>query len=380
MVCGYYGKNIDMMTLRQKYKISSRGVNLNDISIIAKRLGLTTRALSIDLQSFKNLRLPIIIHWDFNHFVVLVKATSTKAIIYDPAFGPKKITLSELSLHFTGVALETWPSSEFKEETIQKKIGLRMLINSVHGIKKVLLDVFLFSFIIELIGILIPIGSQLVIDHVIPINNKQLLMLICIGIMFFILFRAFVAILRSWTLLVLNALIEIQWKISLFSHLMKLSLDYFERRKLGDIQSGFLSLDTLRSIFTTNIVGIIIDSIITIMMAYNIKLTLFVATFLLVYVSIRLLTYQYYKRLSEDEILRDARANSHFMESLYGIVTIKMQGIREKRENYWLNLVIDKVNSSIKLKIMNIFFDGVNTLIISLEQVFFFMDRGSFYY
>lgn len=376
MICGFYGKNIDMMTLRQKYKISSRGVNLKDITIIAKRLGLTSRALSVDLQSIKSLRLPVIIHWDFNHFVVLVKVTSTKVVIYDPASGPRKMNISELSQHFTGVVLETWPSSEFKEETIQKKLGLRMLINSVHGIKKVLLNVFLFSFIIELIGILIPIGSQLVIDHVIPINDKQLLMLICIGIIFFILFRTFVAILRSWALLVLNTLIEIQWKISLFSHLMQLSLDYFERRKLGDIQSRFLSVDTLRNIFTTNIVGIIIDSIITlgiltVMTIYNVKLTLFVVAFLLVYVSVRLFTYQYYKRLSEDEILRDARVNSHFMESLYGIVTIKMQGIRVKRENYWLNLVIDKVNSSIKLKKMNIFFDSVNTLIISLEQVFF---------
>lgn len=376
MICGFYGKNIDMMTLRQKYRISSRGINLKDITIIAKRLGLTSRALSVDLQSIKSLRLPVIIHWDFNHFVVLVKVTSTKVVIYDPASGPRKMNISELSQHFTGVVLETWPSSEFKEETIQKKLGLRMLINSVHGIKKVLLNVFLFSFIIELIGILIPIGSQLVIDHVIPVNDKQLLMLICIGIIFFILFRTFVAILRSWALLVLNTLIEIQWKISLFSHLMQLSLDYFERRKLGDIQSRFLSVDTLRNIFTTNIVGIIIDSIITlgiltVMTIYNVKLTLFVVAFLLVYVSVRLFTYQYYKRLSEDEILRDARVNSHFMESLYGIVTIKMQGIRVKRENYWLNLVIDKVNSSIKLKKMNIFFDSVNTLIISLEQVFF---------
>ncbi|MBW9775187.1 ABC transporter transmembrane domain-containing protein, partial [Escherichia coli] len=135
---------------------------------------------------------------------------------------------------------------------------------------------------------------------------------------------AAVSMLRAWSSLVMSTLINIQWQSGLFNHLLRLPLAFFERRKLGDIQSRFGSLDTLRATFTTCVVGAIMDSIMVVgvfvmMLLYGGYLTWIVLGFTMVYVLIRLVTYGYYRQISEETLVRGARASSYFMESLYGI-------------------------------------------------------------
>ncbi|PHM66589.1 peptidase domain-containing ABC transporter [Xenorhabdus sp. KJ12.1] len=374
MICGYYGKNIDLIYLRQQFNISSRGSTLTGISIISEQLGMKTRALSLDLNEISELKMPCILHWDFNHFVVAVGVRRNSIIIHDPARGRRVLGLAEVSKHFTGVALEAWPNSQFTAKTIRNRINLKTLIKNIHGIKGVLTKIFCLSVVIETINLVIPVGTQLVMDHVIPSGDYGLLTLICAGMFFFILLRTLMGIIRSWSSLVMESLIDVQWKASLFSHLVNLPLYYFERRKLGDIQSRFESLDVLRTTFTTSVIGAIMDSIMAIgvlimMVLYGGYLTWIVIGFTSLYVIIRLLTYNYYRQLSEELLVKDARASSYFMETLYGISTVKIQGMIEKRSTYWLNLIIDKINVGIKVTKMDLFFGGVNSFISACDQV-----------
>ncbi|MGX3020317.1 cysteine peptidase family C39 domain-containing protein [Ursidibacter sp. B-7004-1] len=121
MVAGYYSGESNLFRLRSKYGISSKGATLRNLVDIASDLKLITRPLSLELDELKLLRLPCILHWDFNHFVVLTKATDRYVVIHDPAFGKKKISLTECSKHFTGVALEVWSDVRFKSPKIVKK-------------------------------------------------------------------------------------------------------------------------------------------------------------------------------------------------------------------------------------------------------------------
>ncbi|MEG7470753.1 peptidase domain-containing ABC transporter [Serratia marcescens] len=374
MICGHYGKNVDLISLRQQFNLSARGATLASAQGIATQLGMMTRALSLDLDEIGALKKPCILHWDFNHFVVLVSVRRQRIIIHDPARGRRSIGLSEISQHFTGVALEVWPGSHFTAQTIRNRISLSALIGSVHGIKSALVKIFSLSVVIESINLVMPIGTQLVMDHAIPASDRGLLTLICAGLLFFILLRAATGMIRAWSSLVMSTLIGVQWKTGLFSHLMRLPLGYFERRKLGDIQSRFGSLDTLRTTFTTSVVGAIMDSIMVVgvlimMVLYGGYLTWFVLGFTLIYVLIRLLTYDYYRQLSEESLVRGARASSYFMETLYGIATVKMQGMTERRGSHWLNLEIDTINTGIKVTKMDLFFGGINTFIAACDQV-----------
>lgn len=374
MICGFYGKNVDLIALRRQFNLSARGSTLSGLRGIAEQLGLATRPLSLDLDELAALKMPCVLHWEFNHFVVLVSVKRNCVVLHDPARGRRTVSLSELSQSFTGVALETWPDSTFTAETVHNRLSLGTLIGSVQGLKGELGKIFCLELVIETINLIMPVGTQLVMDHAIPAGDRGLLTLICAGLLFFILLRAVVSMVRAWSSLVMGILINVQWQSGLFNHLMRLPLTYFERRKLGDIQSRFGSLDTLRNTFTTSVVGAIMDSIMVIgvlvmMVLYGGWLTWVVIGFTALYVLLRLLTYSYYRQLSEESLVRSARASSYFMETLYGIATIKMQSMTDRRSAHWLNLEIDTINTGIRVTKMDMLFGGINTFVAACDQV-----------
>ena len=374
MICGHFGKNIDLISLRRKFNLSARGANLAGINGIAEQLGMVTRALSLELDELGALKMPCILHWDFSHFVVLVSVKRNRYVLHDPARGRRYLGREEMSRYFTGIALEVWPGSEFQAETQQTRISLRSLINSIYGIKRTLAKIFCLSVVIEAINLVMPVGTQLVMDHAIPAGDRGLLTLISAGLMFFILLRAAVSMLRAWSSLVMSTLINVQWQSGLFDHLLRLPLAFFERRKLGDIQSRFDSLDTLRATFTTSVIGLIMDSIMVVgvfvmMLLYGGYLTWIVLCFTTIYIFIRLVTYGNYRQISEECLVREARAASYFMETLYGIATVKIQGMVGIRGAHWLNMKIDAINSGIKLTRMDLLFGGINTFVTACDQV-----------
>ncbi|EEW2050016.1 peptidase domain-containing ABC transporter [Escherichia coli] len=374
MICGHFGKNIDLIYLRRKFNLSARGATLAGINGIAEQLGMATRALSLELDELRVLKTPCILHWDFSHFVVLVSVKRNRYVLHDPARGIRYISREEMSRYFTGVALEVWPGSEFQSETLQTRISLRSLINSIYGIKRTLAKIFCLSVVIEAINLLMPVGTQLVMDHAIPAGDRGLLTLISAALMFFILLKAATSTLRAWSSLVMSTLINVQWQSGLFDHLLRLPLAFFERRKLGDIQSRFDSLDTLRATFTTSVIGFIMDSIMVVgvcvmMLLYGGYLTWIVLCFTTIYIFIRLVTYGNYRQISEECLVREARAASYFMETLYGIATVKIQGMVGIRGAHWLNMKIDAINSGIKLTRMDLLFGGINTFVTACEQI-----------
>lgn len=374
MICGHYGKNVDLIALRQQFSLSARGTTLSGLTSIAGQLGLSSRSLSLDIDDLSALKMPCILHWEFNHFVVLVSVRRNYVVIHDPARGRRKINLPELSHCFTGVAMEAWPGAAFKADAVLNRLSLGTLMGSVHGLKATLGKIFCLSLVIEIINLVMPVGTQLVMDHAIPAGDRGLLTLVCAGLLFFILLRAAVSMVRAWSSLVMATLINVQWQSGLFNHLLRLPLSYFERRKLGDIQSRFGSLDALRSTFTASIVGAIMDTIMVIgvlvmMILYGGGLTWIVMAFMTIYVLLRLLTYGYYRQLSEESLVRNARAGSYFMETLYGIATVKMQGIAERRSAHWLNLEIDTINTGIRVARMDMLFGGINTFVSACDQV-----------
>ncbi|MBC8945134.1 peptidase domain-containing ABC transporter [Xenorhabdus indica] len=374
MVFHYHGLQIDLSSLRSQFGISTRGATLPALISIATTLKFKTRAVSLDLDELHALKTPCVLHWDMNHFVVLVSVKKNKITIHDPAFGQRIMSTQEFSKHFTGIALELWPGNDFTPVKKQNRLRIISLLNNIQGIKSALGKIFFLSVVIEAINILLPVGTQLVMDHVIIAQDHSLLTIICCGLLFFILFRVSVSTLRSWVSITMEAFVDVQWKSGVFDHLMKLPLAYFEKRKLGDIQSRFGSLNIIRTTFTQNIVNGIIDTIMLIsvfvmMLLYGNWLVWIVSGFTIIYIIVRFLTYQYYRQLSEEQIVKEARANSHFMETLYSINTLKALGLCETRAKSWLNLNIDTLNSNTKLSKISSIFNIINVFITTCEQI-----------
>lgn len=374
MVCGAYGLHTDLISLRQQFDVSTRGVTLHTLMGVASKLHLKSRALELDLDELSSLKTPCILHWDMNHFVVLVKMTRGGAMIHDPASGRRFLGMHEVSKHFTGVALELWPDAEFIPRKTQRRVSISALMGSVSGLYSSLTKIGCLALLIESVSLLLPVGMQLVMDHVIPAKDADLLTLVCLGLVMFVLFRTGLSILRSWSTLVITTLIDVQWKARLFDHLMALPLAWFEKRKLGDIQSRFTSLDTLKTTLTTNVVTSLMDGIMVVgltamMILYGGWLIWVVLGFTLFYTLIRLLTYARYRQISEEQLVKTARAGSHFMETLYGVGTLKVLGLSATRSQHWLNMNVDAANATVRKTKFDMLFSGSNTLISTLDQI-----------
>ena len=117
MIAGHYGHRSDLLSLRKHYDVSLKGMTLHDVVRLAHKLKLSTRAVKAEMDDLGRLRLPCILHWDHNHFVVLVRVGKRGATIHDPAFGQRNLAFEEVSRHFTGIAMEAWPSHGFERKT-----------------------------------------------------------------------------------------------------------------------------------------------------------------------------------------------------------------------------------------------------------------------
>ncbi len=110
---------------------------------MAQGLSLQTRPLKLDMQHLPDLKLPCVLHWDLNHFVVLKSVSRTYAVIHDPAVGERRLALAEFAKHFTGVALELTPTVQFSKKREVQEFSLLSLMGRVVGLKRGLTQLLL---------------------------------------------------------------------------------------------------------------------------------------------------------------------------------------------------------------------------------------------
>ncbi|MFY7867011.1 cysteine peptidase family C39 domain-containing protein, partial [Roseateles sp.] len=177
MVCSAHGQHQDLADLRRRFPVSLKGATLAQLISHASALGFSSRPLRLDLDELGDLQLPCILHWDLNHFVVLKKLVrgGRAAVILDPAVGERRLSLDEVSRHFTGVALELSPNADFKRQAPAPRVSLTELTGKVHGLKRSLLQIFAVAVVLELFAIVAPLFNQMVVDDVLTSGDRDLL-------------------------------------------------------------------------------------------------------------------------------------------------------------------------------------------------------------
>ena len=116
MILGYYGKTVTLEELRRECGVSRNGVNAKSIVRAARFHGLQTRALRVNLEGVKKLKMPAVLHWNMDHFLVLCGFSRKGAVLADPAYGMKTVSMEEFSGSFTGIAIELTPSENFQKD------------------------------------------------------------------------------------------------------------------------------------------------------------------------------------------------------------------------------------------------------------------------
>lgn len=361
MIASFHGYKTDILTLRRHFSISLKGSRLQDLMNIARKLGLSSRAIKLELAEIKYLKTPCILHWKLDHFVVLKKMRFNSIIIHDPTVGIIKYKLSNASKYFTGIALELTPTNNFIKKTHKTRLDLLTLLGSINGLLKPLSQIILISLVLELLSILAPLLLQFVIDNVIATKDISLLNTLAIGFAMLTLIGVITSYARSWITIFLANVLNIQLVTKLVRHLLKLPLEFFQKRHMGDIVSRFSSISSLQAKISTDFIEAIVDGIMVLitfamMLIYSYRLTLVVCSFLALYLISRLILYFPFRRLTQESLMAAAKENSIFMESIRAILPIKIFGKEAERENVWQNCYADKLNANIKpLKLALIF-------------------------
>ena len=149
MISSYYGHRIDLNSLRRRYPVSMKGVTLSAMIQVASQLGLASRPLRFELHHLRQLRLPAIVHWNMNHFVVLKAANKRGITIHDPAFGERTLPIAEASKHLSGIALELTPSEGFLPKDERTRLGFSTFWKELHGSTHALVQILVLSVILE---------------------------------------------------------------------------------------------------------------------------------------------------------------------------------------------------------------------------------------
>ena len=374
MAASAHGLHIGIPELRQRFPLSLKGARLGQLIHIAQRLGLQARALRLDLPDLQKLALPCILHWDLSHFVVLAGLRRGKAIIMDPANGERRLGLDEFSRHFSGVALELTPAPGFQPRKAGPAVSFRQLLGSVQGLRRAISVVLALSLSLQLFVVLAPMLMQWIVDQVLVAADRDLLTVLGIGFAVALLLQVGTALLRGRMVIWLSSRLGLQWTTNVFAHLLRLPLQFFERRHLGDIVSRLGSVQAIQRLLTTAFVETVIDGLmamltLALMLAYSWKLALATLLAVGIYLAIRTACYRSARDRTEQQLVAAARQQTCLLESLRGIQSLKVAGSESQRRATHANLMVDTVNHEVRLAHLTLGFGSASQLIFGFERI-----------
>lgn len=354
MVAGFHGHNLDLNGLRQRFSLSLNGATLRDLIGFADQLGLGTRALKVELPALAKIRTPAILHWDLNHFVVLKSVGRRGATVHDPGRGARRLSLDEISKHFTGVVLELSPAATFRRIEAREPVRLRSLWSGSAGFWTAAIQVLALSVALQVATFAAPFQIQLVVDQAIGHNDSALLNVLALGFGALVILQAAIEALRSWMLQVFGNLMTFQVTGNLVRHLLRLPSDFFEKRHVGDILSRINSTSAIQDALTRGIISVLIDGLMAVVAAailflYSPLLAAVALTAVALNLVIALAFYPLIRSRTQEQLIASALERSHIMETVRASMTIKLMGGEAEREGAWRNLYANVINATVSI-------------------------------
>ncbi|PMQ13997.1 Lactococcin-G-processing and transport ATP-binding protein LagD [Pseudomonas sp. AD21] len=374
MIASHFGCHTDLREIRQRFSVSQQGLTLRGLVKISNAMNLNSRPVKLEMAGLNSLKLPCVLHWNFDHFVVLVEIKKAGFVIHDPALGKRTVTYEEVSKFFTGIALELWPNPGFELKEKSPRVGITSVIGNVRGAYRSAAKVLAVASALELMSLMSPLFLQLTLDNVLPAFDVDLLVMLALGFGGLMLAQEFMKLIRARMLLYFGTHLNIQLKANVFKHLISLPIEYFEKRSLGDITSRFSSIDQVQRTLTTSLLEALLDGVMSVaivcmMFYYSVFLASISVAALALYLAIRFLWFVPLKKATEQQIIHSARQETHFLETARGIRAIKLFQRQEDRRASWLSMLVSQVNLDLKTQQIHILYHGAIGVITGIENI-----------
>ncbi|WP_433502241.1 peptidase domain-containing ABC transporter [Pseudonocardia halophobica] len=354
MILNYHGCGISLSELRTRSGVGRDGLSALDIVRTARSNGLRVRAVSLPHSDFRYVPLPAIVHWEFDHFLVVERWSARRVDVVDPARGRWRLTPDEFDRGFTGVALLLEPGTAFARRPAPSRTAFRTyVLQYIRQSPGTFLQILALSLLLLVAGLALPALTKVVVDQVLPFRMQDLLPVLAIGIVALALSQIVTTLLREWLLVYLRARIDIQMTLGFVEHLLGLPYRYFQQRSTGDLLARVGSNAVLRELLSNQLLSTVMDSSLVafyliILITQSPPFGLLTLAIGLLEVLILILSNGAVRRLASRELAAFGKSQGALAESLVGIATLKASGAEQRALERWSNTFFDHLNISLR--------------------------------
>ncbi|GAA0901621.1 peptidase domain-containing ABC transporter [Rothia nasimurium] len=355
MILQAHGSAIDIHRLRGAFDASINGISLKKIIQVASQYRLSSRAVRAEPEGLKGLRLPAMLHWNFNHYVVLESIGKQGAIIIDPASGRRRIALKALAEHFTGIAVEFRLMPDYTRIRQLVRTSIADFWTSMKGAGRAVTLLVFLSLGVQAALLIAPFLFAVMIDQAVGLASEYLAWSIFGAIVVASLFAVVADLVRRFALLNLGSQFTAQVNLNLVDHLLRLPYQYFQNRRLSDLLSRVDSTRNLRDALTEGAVPVFVDglfSVVTLILLVRLNPVIAAITVgaFLVFLLIKVLSYPEVRARAGDLIDREADQQAALMETLRGVQVIKTMNAERIRLSAWHGASVKALTSARRLQ------------------------------
>lgn len=354
MVAAHFGKSISLERLRQGAQLSGHGATFQELVKIADSLQLISRPVRLSLRETPNLKLPAVLHWRMNHFVLLTAVGRSDWTIHDPAIGKRTIQFAEMDESFTGVALEFTKTNDFSPGAYSSDFGILRIAGSFQNLFRFLGLMLCLLFVSQLLALVPAIATQILIDEVVMGQDRMWLFRGLAGLALIMTATLLLDALRGWISLYVGTRLTTDSTISILNHLLRLPVEFVKRRHLGDLMSKLDSLTPIREAIATHSVNafvqfVVLVTTLVIMTLYSPWLTLVSALGLALTLGVTVALLPVSRRLGRQLLIHHrALQSSSLVETLRGYETVRSLGLSAIRRQHWQSHFLSATQVNIK--------------------------------
>lgn len=370
MVLAHHGAWISLEQLRVACGVSRDGSKASNIVRAARRFGLAAKGFRTEPSTLHELPMPCIIHWNFNHFVVLEGIVGDRVYINDPAIGRRRIDMAELDLAFTGVVLAMEPTEAFRKLG-RKPQGLRLLLRELRGSKPAVGLLVVASFALIVPAVVSAGFSKIFVDDILIQHSTNWLVPLLIGMAVTALIRGILTMVRQSLLLRLQTKLAVVMISRFLWHVMALPVEFFTQRHAGDIANRVYANEQIARLLSGGIAANALN--LTSIVFFAAAMAIYDAPLAAIGVSMSLANVLALKfvggrrqDLSRSLTLEQGKLVASTVSAVRTIETLKASGLEDEAFGQWAGIQAKALNAEQELGVSSIFLDTLPTLFSGL--------------
>jgi ATP-binding cassette subfamily B protein len=375
MVLSYYGRKTTISELRTRCGVGRDGFSALGIVKMARSYKMRVKAISLQRNDFRFVTLPAIVHWEFNHFLVVERWSRKRVVVVDPAAGRRKLTAEEFDAGFTGIVIMLEPGVHFDRHAPVSGESLgSYLFRHAKQMPSTLAQVLATSLLIQAFGLVLPLLTQFVIDHVLPFKMNGLMTVLGLGMLMLLLSQVITTLLRSLLLVYLSARIDKQMMLGFFERLFMLPYSFFQQRASGDLLARMGSNAVIRDVFSSRLVATFLDGsmvviYLCILLWQSLPFALTTLVIGLFQVILLVGTNSVVRELINRELAAMGKTEGYVAEALAGIETFKASGVEYRAFDRWSSLFFDQLNIQVRRNSLSAIIDTTMTALRTLAPL-----------